>query len=40
LAFSPDGRFFVTGVAGADAIAKIWYAAPMSPTAPGGEAPQ
>jgi WD40 repeat protein len=29
VAFSPDGQRLVTGMAGADAIAKVWFAAPM-----------
>jgi WD40 repeat protein len=32
VAFSPDGQRLVTGTAGADAIAKVWYAAAPSPT--------
>jgi WD40 repeat protein len=27
-AFSPDGQRIVTGIAGANATAKVWYAAP------------
>lgn len=26
--FSPDGQRIVTGIAGADAMAKVWWAAP------------
>jgi WD40 repeat protein len=29
VAFSPDGKRIVTGIAGAGATAKVWYAAPM-----------
>ena len=28
VAFSPDGKRVVTGIAGANATAKVWYAAP------------
>jgi WD40 repeat protein len=37
-AFSPDGQRIVTGIAGAYAIAKVWYAAPTPQTVVRGQA--
>ena len=32
VAFSPDGQRMVTGIAGANATAKVWYAEPPTKT--------